>query len=230
MFDLWMLTEILYHLGVFAVLFVPAIVLHEYAHAWVSFRLGDSTPKVDGRLTLNPLAHLDIWGTVIVPLLLSISGLGVLWWAKPVRIDPRNYADPRQWELLVALAGPLMNIVLGVLSIILLVIWIGLGRWEWSSFAINGFSVVSFVAYFALINFGLALFNMLPLPPLDGFRLVSFFFPQVERWVRQYSMIITIMFALVIIWPGSHLIGTIIMSWSQWLFGFFYGLIGQLLF
>ena len=175
-------------------LMIPALVLHELSHGWVAYRLGDTTAKRAGRLTLNPLKHIDLFGTIIMPALLffGTSALGgrafAFGYAKPVPINPNNFRDRRKGILLTGLAGPAMNILLGVLSSALycIVYFFTPGR---SIASVPG--VISLLLYqFAFINFMFAFFNLIPIPPLDGSRVLQYFLPrtalhfyaQLERW------------------------------------------------
>ncbi len=144
-----------------------ALTLHEYAHAWVATKCGDPTARLQGRLTLNPLAHLDPIGT----LLLFIARFG---WAKPVPVDPRNFSHPRRDLVLVAVAGPMINLVLAL----------GFGvmyRILQHQFFMDGWVIAfieSMTAYSVMINLVLAFFNLLPIPPLDGSKILSVILPQ----------------------------------------------------
>lgn len=141
-----------------------AITFHEYAHARISYALGDPTPKWSGRLSLNPFAHLDPLGL----LMLWIFKFG---WAKPVEINPRYYKDYRKGVLLVSLAGPLMNLTLafGALTIL------KLGVFKPGLF-------LHFIDILFLYNLGLAVFNMIPIPPLDGSKILSYFLPSSKAY------------------------------------------------
>ncbi len=161
----------------------PAILLaisfHEFAHGYMSVRLGDPTPKRDGRLTLNPFRHLDLWGTLC--LLLFHVG-----WAKPIRVNVRNYKKPRRDMVLVALAGPVMNFILAFLSMLLY----GLLFKQGSLPGILGYLRQLFY-YSAVINVGLGLFNLIPLPPLDGSTVLAELVPAAGRFfarIRRYSV------------------------------------------
>jgi len=115
------LSQLLFALSYKALPLLFAMVLHEYAHGWVADKCGDSTAKMQGRLTLNPLPHIDLFGTIIVPLIcLMLPGSFLLGWAKPVPVDPRNMRHPRRDMALVAAAGPGMNFLLAVCSAVLL--------------------------------------------------------------------------------------------------------------
>lgn len=163
---------------------VPALLIaltfHEYAHAFVSTELGDPTPGLEGRLTMNPLRHLDIIGT----LLLVICGFG---WAKPVDVDPRYYKNPRSGMLAVSLAGPGMNLLLGLISIILIGFMERMGL-----LSQGGYLLLYWVM---LYNVWFAFFNLIPVPPLDGSKVLAFFLPgdlawKYENWNARYGFVI----------------------------------------
>ena len=145
---------------------VPALLIalsfHEYAHAAVSDSLGDPTPRAMGRLTVNPMAHLDVLGTI----LLVLCGFG---WAKPVMINPRYYDDYKSGVLKVSFAGPGMNLFLGFLSILLSAILYRLG--------ILSVESARFLNWLMLYNVWFAFFNLIPVPPLDGSKILSMFLP-----------------------------------------------------
>lgn len=156
---------------------VPAILLaisaHEFAHGYASYRLGDPTPKRDGRLTLNPMAHLDPWGTLC--LLLFRMG-----WAKPVRINPSYYRNQRKGTILVSLAGPLMNYLLAFIGMLI-----------YGFFYKRGSGFGAWFYYFAVINTGLGTFNLIPVPPLDGANVLMECFPGVRDFylrIRRFTM------------------------------------------
>lgn len=154
------------------ILLVASLSFHEAAHAWAASRLGDPTARLLGRLTLNPLAHIDWVGTVLFPLVAMISGLPLIGWAKPVPVDPRYLRAPRRDFALVALAGPVSNIVLAVGAAILLQLQGGL-------VPDTGVTPLTQVLYMAVfINVLLAAFNMLPVPPLDGGNVLAGVVPE----------------------------------------------------
>ena len=158
---------------------VPAVLLaitaHEFAHGYVSYRLGDPTPKLDGRLSVNPLRHLDLMGT----LCLLVFHMG---WAKPVRVCPRYYKDPRKGMIQVALAGPVMNFFMAFVSMFvfgLIVRFFG----GVPSGIVAYFYYLSY--YLAVINVGLGVFNLIPIPPLDGSNVLRELFPRVQYYYQR---------------------------------------------
>ncbi len=165
------------------VLSFPAVIIalsfHEFAHAWVADKLGDLTPRFTGRLTINPLAHLDILGTIM--LLFFRFG-----WAKPVMINPDNFKKPKRDMALVALSGPMMNLLLAFLFAIPFRLGIHMG-WATERFFFNAL----------IINISLMVFNLIPLPPLDGSRIVSYFLShKIDKYYREierYGMIILLL-------------------------------------
>lgn len=145
-----------------------AVVLHELGHAFVSYKLGDPTPKSEGRLTLNPLKHLDIVGIIC----LIFFGFG---WAKPVSIDSSYYKNKKLGITLVGLAGPLVNFMLALLSFI----FIGVTYIVATKLGSNAFLSIlgTFFMYLAIINIGLGVFNLIPIPPLDGSKVIGGILP-----------------------------------------------------
>lgn len=178
-----------------------AVVLHEVSHGFVAYRLGDPTAKMMGRLTLNPIPHIDIFGTILMPILLYIftNGQFVLGYAKPVPINPSNFRNPKKDMAISAAAGPFANLLLAVLSFIILKYVLmpasGLGS---SELMANIFTplVLIFTAS-VTINVILATFNMLPIPPLDGGRVLMGFLPYRQAVtlskVEPYGFFIVIM-------------------------------------
>lgn len=159
------------------VILVISVVLHEYAHGRVSYAFGDTTPRDEGRLTLNPIKHLDPVGSVFLPLFLVVLNTGfVVGWAKPIPINPNNYKNKRIGWISTSLAGPLTNYLLALVSGALIL-------------GFNGLLVTSDVGmvakailwYFLAINFILGSFNLIPLPPLDGFWVILNVFPEKVR-------------------------------------------------
>jgi Zn-dependent protease len=161
---------------------VVAVCFHEAAHGYVANFFGDPTAKRAGRLTLNPLRHIDPFGTVVLPLLLIIAGLPVFGYAKPVPVNVSRLRNPRNHAVLVSLAGPGVNVAFAVVAIIVC-----------RSTGATADSPVGFsIAYFGLVNAFLAVFNLLPIPPLDGSALIERLVPQhhIQRYyaLRQSAM------------------------------------------
>ena len=154
-----------------AVVFVT-MPIHEWAHAFVATKLGDNTPGWHGRLSLNPLAHLDIFGTAM----LLLFGFG---FAKPVPVNPRNFRNPRTGMALVAFAGPASNVLVAIFAVALcrLLLFVPLG----GALAF----IESFLIILAQVNISLAVFNLLPIPPLDGFRIASLILP--SKWLFWFD-------------------------------------------
>ncbi|EIC31349.1 site-2 protease family protein [Methylomicrobium album] len=157
-----------------------AITVHEVAHGWVARKCGDNTAYMQGRLTLNPMKHIDWFGTVILPGLLLLTGTGFIFgWAKPVPVDARNFKNPRKDMAWVALAGPVSNLLMAVGWALLARLGVLIGTESISLPLIyTGIAGIS-------INLVLALINLLPIPPLDGSRVVTGILP--NYWAWQYN-------------------------------------------
>ncbi|MBD3426122.1 MAG: site-2 protease family protein [Candidatus Omnitrophica bacterium] len=156
--------------------FVVVIVIHELAHGYVAYRLGDTTARDAGRLTLNPLAHADPIGTVLLPALLIISRAPVVFgWAKPVPVNPNNFNDPRKGMLLTSCAGPASNLILAVFFAVIFRAGI------FPPGSLPGL----FLLYGVLISLVLGIFNLIPIPPLDGGGIVAAILPR--EAARKYE-------------------------------------------
>jgi Zn-dependent protease len=188
---------------------VPVLVLsmmaHELAHAFVAHRLGDPTAKRMGRLSFNPLKHMDPMGTAMffITYLFSSGGF-VFGWAKPVPVSP-YYFKSRQWGMaLVSLAGPITNFALAIVSVVVL---------NAIHLDGSGWAFETFIRFFA-VNIVLGLFNLIPIPPLDGSRVLGAFLPKraYERWAAmdQYGMILVVVFLFALWGPFQHLLGWVI--------------------
>ena len=163
--------------------FVVSVSVHEFGHAFVADRLGDRIPRLQGRLTLSPVAHIDPIGTILVPLLGAFlpSSFPLLAWGKPVQTNPNNYTrrlSMRTGHMLVAAAGPFMNLLLAlVASVVFLVI----GKLGWLSPALAG----ALVNYVLALNISLMFFNLLPVPPLDGGTVLAGLLPESAQVILQ---------------------------------------------
>lgn len=147
-----------------ATVLLPAIILHEYAHGWVAYRCGDPTAKSAGRLTLNPLKHIDPIGSIILPIILMFSFNFFFGWAKPVPVDFGRLRNPKRDMIWVAMAGPAVNVVLALIFSMALKLNLNPVLSEWMTLAV-------------FVNLLLMVFNMIPIPPLDGSRLVMGLLP-----------------------------------------------------
>ena len=185
---------------------IPAIILHEVSHGVVALAFGDDTAKKAGRLTLNPIAHIDPLGSIGLPLLLAVAGAPVFGWAKPVPVNPRNLRNPRQETLLVSLAGPATNVVLAIGAALVL------------RTATHSSLPIDFALQFGIINVVLATFNLIPIPPLDGSAIIERFLPAHwwPGWLRLRHYSFAILFLLVFLLPGNYLTHLFNFSLNLW--------------
>jgi Zn-dependent protease len=183
------IVEILYQM----IAFLFAISVHESAHAWTASRCGDPTARMLGRVSLNPIRHIDPIGTIVLPLVAAISHIPLLGWAKPTPVDPRNFRNPMRDDILVSVAGPVSNFIVATVALLLLG-GISLSS-ESAHSAVQGlvggyvggtsdsaFAPVVVLLYeVMLINIVLAVFNLIPVPPLDGSHVLRHFLPGAVR-------------------------------------------------
>lgn len=146
-----------------AVLF--AISVHESAHAWSADKCGDPTARLQGRISLNPIAHIDLFGTIIFPILLAVMGAPVFGWAKPVMVNPANFRNRRRDNMIVSAAGPVSNILVALAVIVLLMLFF---QPLMAAASPSVTLLLRIATYLLLINIFLAVFNLIPVPPLDG--------------------------------------------------------------
>ncbi len=169
-----------------------AITFHEYAHAWAADKLGDDTPRNQGRLTLNPVAHLDPIGSV----LLVFAGFG---WGKPVQVNPRNYnrnMSMSKADALVSFAGPAMNLILAI--IFMIVIYAIATFAPAFLYTQAGMIILTLLKITVSINIGLGIFNLIPLPPLDGSKILEHFLPyNAKVWMQEHEYFFYIAFLLI---------------------------------
>jgi len=167
-----------------------SVVIHEVSHGWAALKLGDDTAEKMGRLTLNPIPHLDIFGSILLPLFLIISRAGIIFgWAKPVPYNPLKLRKPGRDSALLALAGPAANFSLALFFGLLMRI---------GANSALGLAFLPFLGIIVQINLILAIFNLLPIPPLDGSKILFYFFPspKLEIFLYQYSFIILLIFIM----------------------------------
>ena len=171
-----------------------SVIAHELAHGYVAYSLGDPTAKYEGRLTLNPLKHLDPFGSIILPLLLFIAGSPFLFgWAKPVPINPYNFTDKKYGEIKVSAAGPASNILLAIIFGLAL-------RFIPSAIISMNPGIGIALTIIVFINIMLGIFNLIPIPPLDGSWILFSFLPDslqnIKIFLRQYGIVILVLLIL----------------------------------
>lgn len=185
------LSEKILHLLVAIIALLPSLTFHEWAHGYVAYKLGDSTAKADGRLSLNPLDHLDLYGS----LMLLLVGYG---WAKPVPVNTRNFRNPKRGMALTAAAGPAANLLMGIFGSVLAGVFLALMNYThltdspilWQNVCTWSYILFNLMGY---LNFMYMAFNLIPVPPFDGSRIALFFLPEktyfkVMRYERQIMM------------------------------------------
>jgi Zn-dependent protease len=170
------------------IILVFSIIVHEVAHGFMADWLGDPTARLQGRLTLNPIKHIDPVGSIIVPLITSLSGF-TFGWAKPVQWNPYNVKDKRMGELLISIAGPASNILIALVFGLII-------RLAGNSLSA---SFISISVYIVIINIVLAVFNLVPLPPLDGSKILFSILPSKYMWIREMLEAYSVFFFLLLI-------------------------------
>jgi Zn-dependent protease len=176
------------------VVLVFSVIIHELSHGYVAYSLGDPTAKYAGRLTLNPLKHIDIFGSIILPTLLFITGSPVLFgWAKPVPVNPYNFKDQKYGEIKVSFAGPASNFLVAIVFGLIF-------RFIPQSLLLVNPGIQIALTYIVVINIWLAIFNLIPIPPLDGswilFSLLPAGLEGFKNFLQQYGTVILILLIL----------------------------------
>jgi Zn-dependent protease len=215
--------NILFRIATWLIPLTFAIVLHEISHGWVANAFGDPTAKRLGRLTPNPIKHVDPIGTVALPMVLAVAGAPIFGWAKPVPVVARRLRNPRLHMMLVALAGPGMNLLLALLASL------GLAAATWlidsppQSFAAE--FLIANLQNFLIINIFLAVFNLLPIPPFDGGHVVEGLLPRplLPAWQRigrfGFPLVILLIVVVPMIAPQANIIERIVVPPVAWLVG-----------
>jgi Zn-dependent protease len=215
--------KMIFDVGSWLIPLVIAIVFHEVAHGRVARYFGDLTAANLGRLSLNPIRHVDPFGTVILPMLLAITGAPMFGWAKPVPVRQSQLRNPRWHMVLVAAAGPAINLILAAVAAMLLGFLASVIS-DNADNRLGDFIAANFVN-FIQINLFLAVFNMLPLPPFDGSKVLAGFLPPALalkfQSLDRYALIILLILLVGIprLVPGADVIGNVVVPPVQWLMG-----------
>lgn len=223
--------NLLYTIAVWLVPLVIAIVFHEVAHGYVARIFGDHTAERRGRLTLNPIRHVDPIGTIVLPMMLAVAHLPIFGWAKPVPVVYSQLRHPRRDMMFVALAGPVTNFVLATLTSLVLLAYVGLigGVPAAGTHTIDSFGFDNLVN-FLLINVFLGVFNLIPLPPFDGGHVVAGLLPRAAAIqyakLARFGIPILLILLLVLprISPRLDIIGHVIQPIAAAVAGFFLGI------
>jgi Zn-dependent protease len=187
----------------FVIVLIFSVIIHEISHGYVALLLGDTTAKDAGRLTLNPLAHIDLFGSVIFPLALALMGAPVFGYAKPVPYNPMRLRDPKRGAGLIALAGPGSNVLIAIIFAIISRVLLPFLTTDYLQM------LYLFVAIIVQVNIALAIFNLLPIPPLDGSGILFSFLPrgseQLQYILQRYGFFIL----LILIFSGLNFLNPI---------------------
>jgi Zn-dependent protease len=210
------IVEILYQM----IAFLFAISVHESAHAWTASRCGDPTARMLGRVSLNPIRHIDLFGTIVLPLVAAISGIPLLGWAKPTPVDPRNFRNPVMDDVLTSVAGPVSNFIVATVALLLLggiSLSSDTGHGIVRRLAVGPFSgfgsdspvapIATLLYVLMYINIVLAVFNLIPVPPLDGSHVLRHF---LSDSVRALYDRIGIFALLALVYLGGGLLWSLI--------------------
>ncbi|MGI8542804.1 MAG: site-2 protease family protein [Aridibacter sp.] len=220
--------ELLSHLIIFLVNLFLAVSVHEAAHAWTSLKWGDDTAYLLGRVTINPVKHTDIIGTIVIPVAAFIFGavggalgaIPLIGWGKPTPVNPRKWTDYKKANFWVSIAGVLANLALLIIGIILAKILM-LQGFSVAEFGRSQNPLVIFVTNLMILNLSLAVFNLVPIPPLDGGKILGNFLPEsyqpILDLIEQYGFMLLLLFVYLglfnlIISPFFYLLGKVLES------------------
>lgn len=200
------IAELVSHLVIFMVVLLLAISVHEAGHAWMSYKFGDDTAFMLGRVTLNPVKHTDPIGTLLIPIVAFIFGavggalgsIPLIGWGKPTPVNPRKWTNYKMANVMVSIAGVLANLILVVIGFVLAKIMISQGFLPQEFFGKSTNPLVIFVGDLMLLNLSLFVFNLLPFPPLDGSKILQTFMPEsanpIFEMLEQYGFLILMFF------------------------------------
>jgi Zn-dependent protease len=183
---------------------IMSVIMHEFSHGYSAYLLGDNTARLQGRLTLNPIKHLDLFGSVVLPLLLVLMNTGlVIGWAKPVPYNPANLRNGKWGNFIVAFSGIAMNLLIAIVFGLFIRFAPGLGipLYNSDSLSLNPFYKISSIII--IVNLILALFNLIPIPPLDGSKILFSFLPArlnyIEKFLNQWGIFL-LLFFVIFLW------------------------------
>jgi len=199
-------------IAIWAIPVIFAITMHEVAHGWVASLFGDQTARLAGRLTINPVKHMDLMGTVVVPLVMLVIGGFIFGWAKPVPVDARNMRNPRYSMVIVALAGPVSNLLMALFWALVVKFGLILDNWFSTGLIYMGQAGM-------MINIVLCVLNCLPIPPLDGGQALAHLLPGRAGWymyrIEPYGFLILVI--LILSGILSFVIEPVIYTLLRWL-------------
>lgn len=196
--------------GIYFIPFLFALCFHEYAHGWMARRRGDNTAEMMGRLTMNPVPHMDFIGTLVLPLMSIVLATPIFFgWAKPVPVNARNLKNPRADMFWIALAGPLSNLLLAIIGSLLISV---VAKYFVTLSFVSG--LVEILKTFIVTNLFLAFFNLLPLHPLDGGKVLARFLPAKINYKLEQNEHITSMVLMVLMLTGVLRVLAVPVFWS----------------